>query len=182
LNDANRLLGDAVKATEIKEGDILYWDPSNKWAGGHTRFDTPKVKVLDPVLRHWKWDFHEHSYKDSGKPTLMGTRGILVEVQDEPGTYAEPRQKIATLNALRGPYERVARQVAEALKARVSAFQTQQEQNRSRNERMAAAIGQAAGLDVKATGLYPFTTIQVPIAEFEAMVAALAADGWRYEA
>jgi hypothetical protein len=171
-----------VKAAEIKEGDILYWDPSNKWAEGRTRFDTPKVKVLDPVVRHWRWDFHDGSYKDAGKPTLMGTRGILVEVQDEPGTYIEPRQKVATLNALRGPYDQVAQRVAEASRARVSAFGAQREQNRSRNERLAAAIGQAAGLGVNATGLYPFTVVQLPIAEFEAVVAALAADGWRYEA
>jgi len=171
-----------MKAVEIKEGDILYWDPSNRWAEGYSRFDTPKVKVLDPVVRNWRWDFHDGSYKDVGRPTLMGTRGILVEVQDEPGMYGEPRQKIATLNALRGLYEQVAPQVGRARRERIAAADAQREVELSRNDRLGSAIGQAAALGVKATGLYPFTVVQIPIAEFEAMVTALSADGWRYEA
>lgn len=170
-----------MKATEIKEDDILYWDPSNKWAEGWSRFDTPEVKVLDPVVRHWKWDFHTRKYRDVGRPTLMGTRGILVEVQDGPGEYPQPRLKIAMLNALRGPYEQIAPQVGKARRERIAAADAQRSKDQARNGRLGSAIGQAAGLGVKATGLYPFTVVQLPIAEFEAMVAALAADGWRYE-
>jgi hypothetical protein len=173
-----------VKASQIVADAILYWDPSTKWAEGNDHGTMSKVKVVDPTPRHWKWDFNKHRHVDNGRPTLMGTYGIMVEVQEDPYSYPtfdKPKVKIATLNSLRGPYEQVAPRVAEAREARASAYRTAAAENKAANERIASVAANGALLGVKATGIYPFTMVQLPIAEFESMVAALAADGWRYE-
>ncbi len=171
-----------MKASEIATEAILYYDPSTRWTEGHNRPDTPKVKVLDPVPRHWAWDSPAGQYRDIGRRSMIATYGILVEILESgrsPGLVG--RQKIAVLGSLRGPYEQVAPKVDEARRVRQGAASAKRVGDGARNDRLLAAIDTASRLKIAATGIYPFTMVQIPIEQFEAMVSELDAGNWRYE-
>jgi hypothetical protein len=172
-----------MKASEIAVDAILYHDPSTRWAEGLNLPNTPKVKVLDPAPRYWAWDSTTNKYRDTGRRSIIATYGILVEILESTHSHSlVGRQKAVALGALRGPYEQIAPKVDEARRVRQGAASAKRVKDGALYDRLLTATDAASRLKITATGLYPFTMVQVSVEQFEAMVSELDAGNWRYEA
>lgn len=164
-----------MKASEIVADALLYWDPATAWVHAPSGRAT-KAKVLDPQPQHWihrGGGFEVHSRR-----SVATTFGVLVEIQSE-DDFVGGRQRVVALNSLRGPYEQAAALVEANRQKRLNQHHTQREQNLEQARRQEKAIAAAAALGIDATALFPGTTIQIPIEQFEAMVAVLRDNsGW----
>lgn len=164
-----------MKASEITADALLYWDPATAWLNAPSSRAT-KVRVLDPVARHWIC--RGRDFEALPRRSVTTTFGILVEVwAGDP--HWPGRKQIVALNALRGPYEQVAVLVEAQHQKRLNARHIGRELNLEQARRQERVIAAAAAIGIEATALFPGTTIQVPIEQFEAMVDSLYPCGCR---
>lgn len=164
-----------MKASEITADAILYWDPATSWLNAPSH-RAAQVKVLDPVVRHW--GRQGDNFEARPRRSASTSSGILVEVwAGDP--YYPGMKRVASLNSLHGPYEQAVALVEANRQKRLDRHRVQREQEREQMWRQEKAIADAAAIGIKATGLYPGTTVQVPIEQFETMVAVLRDNsGW----
>jgi hypothetical protein len=169
-----------VKTKDIKAGDVLYCDGRPDWANARYAHE-PQVAVVTPRMAHYRLTPNRENYVEVSQPDPYTVRGVLVRrasATDGPDTVA-----VVPAGHLRGPYEQCHKLVQDNLRETRKRLAEQeaehsaslflfQRSTRVAREKLDMRVNTAIG--TRGTG------VELTAHQFDAMVWALAEQGWKY--
>jgi hypothetical protein len=164
---------------DLVVGAELYYARERDWATpkyGSGRGEMVKVLAVEPWEDRPYYGMRDSRPMDERLRACEKGNGVLIErrIGGQP-----PWRDIVSLAHLKGPYAATHATVSAWVRKRDEAKATAEDQRLDRRSRASVA---AASIDVRPVDLtYNGRSVTLDLATFEAMAAALAELGWRYE-
>lgn len=164
-----------MKRNELRVGEELYYARERDWATPeHGSGYGARVKVLAVV----PWKHFPRSNEEQKFGPCDSGNGVLVERAGGTWNHGKPYRDVVPLAHLKGGYDAINAEVERWCKQRDESKATAEN---ARLDRRSRAVAARNAIGVIAEVTYNGVNVTVDLKTFEAMAAALAGHGWRYE-